>query len=792
MFFVKKWFLTAVIILLILQGVSYAEQFSMQGSVIDGTTKKNVSFALVVVQEAGIVASAPQGRYFISLPKGGKYTVKVQSQGLQSVTTVVTVEGNVTKDFHLLPFTSKGSGVVIRGERDLQKVSRQTMTVKQIKEVPASFGDSLNALTALPGVSRPMGIFGPLVIRGADEAVNGYYIDDIPVFNPMHFGGFHSVINNDLMREVDLYASSYPSQFSNAQGAIININTIDEVDKAGGNVDVGLISASALVKQPIVETTYIDDKEKKENKGYIIASGRFGYLTLFIPLFYEYVLDQSLEQAVEYWDYQVKGRYDLDSRNSLSFLVFGSMDRLKLIYNEDAMEAGDDPLWEDMQWKQNQQSHNAGVYYTFRSGKKFSNTLMGYAAMTDFYRWAEIPKATSAWAKDVGTTSRPYIFGIKDKLKWEWWESHGEFRAGIEANYYRFDVEGKILLPREYIEGNFDPNDPNLVVTIDLNEVIANYTFINFAENKFTFGWLTLVPGYHSEYLARTHTWTFDPRGMASIAFPSGTTIGAAGGWYSHFLQTNGNYFNSTPLLAKVDYLDPQRAIHRAVSIEQKISDYSFKVEGFNNRFTDLVEAEEWTDSDGTVKYFKNSGETKAYGFELMVKVDDESEQGLFGWASYTYTQAKTKTGLTTDPYGDQWINAWSEQVHVVKTVAGYTRGMHTLSARFQFNTTLPYTPITGSAADSSYPGRYYPNAYGKTNSGHLSPEHRLDLRYSYKTNYRWGYVSWYIEVINVYNFRSEEYKYDYRYAYDADSNPYVMKSKGLAMLPNFGVEAKF
>ena len=220
----------------------------MQGSVIDSTTKQNVSFALVIVQEAGIVASAPQGKYFISLPKSGNYTVKVQSQGLQSITTVVMVEGNVTKDFHLLPFTSKGGGVVIRGERDLQKVSRQTMTVKQIKEVPASFGDSLNALTALPGVSRPMGIFGPLVIRGADEAVNGYYIDDIPVFNPMHFGGFHSAINNDLMREVDLYASSYPSQFSNAQGAIININTIDEVDKAGGNVDVDLISASALVK----------------------------------------------------------------------------------------------------------------------------------------------------------------------------------------------------------------------------------------------------------------------------------------------------------------------------------------------------------------------------------------------------------------------------------------------------------------------------------------------------------------------------------------------------------------
>jgi hypothetical protein len=94
-----------------------------------------------------------------------------------------------------------------------------------------------------------LGIFGPLVIRGADDAVNGYYIDDIPIFNPMHFGGFHSVINNDLIREIDLYSSAYPSQFSNSQGAIINIKHIDEVEKRGGNVDVGLISASVLLKE---------------------------------------------------------------------------------------------------------------------------------------------------------------------------------------------------------------------------------------------------------------------------------------------------------------------------------------------------------------------------------------------------------------------------------------------------------------------------------------------------------------------------------------------------------------
>jgi hypothetical protein len=180
----------------------------------------------------------------------------------------------------------------------------------------------------------------------------------------------------------------------------------------------------------------------------------------------------------------------------------------------------------------------------------------------------------------------------------------------------------------------------------------------------------------------------------------------------------------------------------------------------------------------------------KTYGFEVMAKVSDEKEQGLFGWTSYTYTQAKYKSGLVSDTYGAEWISAWSEQIHVMKTVVGYTFGNHTISGRFQFNSTLPYTPVTGSHLDVDYPGpgqRWIPEYNAKTNSKRLSPEHRLDLRYSYKTNYKWGHLSWYVEVINAYNFRSEELKYDY-----TKGTWKTEKSDEIAMIPNFGVEAKF
>lgn len=767
---------------------AYAAPYPMKGKIIDGSTHKPVNFAIVIIQEAGLVVNAPRGDYYIEIPRSGRYEVKVQSPGLESITTSVTVEGNVSRNFVLNSFSSKGSVVVIKGEKDIQKISRHTMSKKELKEVPASFGDSINALTALPSVSRPGGIFGPLVIRGADPAVNGYYIDDIPLYNPMHFGGFHSVINNDMIREIDLYSSSYPSQFSNAQGAVININTIDEVNEFGGDVDVGLISACALVKTPITEDVFIDGKEKKKNKGYMIASARVGYLSLFVPLFYEYVLDKKIDQIPDYWDYQFKAKYFVNDSNSFTVLAFGSKDEMKFVAKDKYLDDGADPYWMNATWKQNQQSHNMGVYYTFKPKESFSNTVLAYGAMTDFYRWLELPAATASWAKDVGTTSKPYIFGVKDKLKVEWWKSHGEFRGGVEYNYYSFKTSGVTLIPKENVV-NFDPGDEDSFEKVSLGENIINKTLVHYIENKFTFGWVTLVPGYHAEYLYASKKQVVDPRGAVSIAFPTGTTLGAAGGYYSCFLQTNPTYFNDTPNLAEADYLDPQRSLHRAVSIEQKVSGYTFKAEGFYNYFKDLVYAEEQA---GTDELFHNGSELKAYGFELMAKISDESEQGLFGWASYTFSHSKMKSNMASDIYGSEWIDSYYDQTHVAKVVAGYTYRKHTLSVKFQLNSTVPYTPIVGSYRDTSYTaGSRNVPVYGKTNTARLDPTHQIDVRYSYKTSYRWGYVTWYIEAINADCYMADEYYYDYRFPYSA-GNPRVKKSEGLAMFPNFGVETKF
>ncbi|MCL1911970.1 MAG: carboxypeptidase-like regulatory domain-containing protein [Leptospirales bacterium] len=807
----------------------FAAENVLQGTIIDGRNSKPIPSALVIAKESGLVSATNQnGTYRIVFPGPGVYTVLVKAPGLNDMTASVVVEGVVTRDFTLSAVVggAERGSLVVKGNRDIQKISRQTMTVKEIKEVPATFGDSLNALTALAGINRAGGFFGPLIIRGASDAYNAYYLDGIPLFKVMHFGGIHSVIANNLMSSIDVYSSAFPAEFIGPQAAVININTVDEVQKEGGYADVGIISANALVQFPITRTTYVDGKEQKENRGYVIASGRVGYLSLVIPYFYEYVMNQELDFLPQYWDYQFKARYDLSKKNSLIFLAFGSRDTIDLRVKENWIDPSDDPYMAGLRVSDVDQSHAQALTYRFKPGDKLTNSLLAFSALNESDALADVASASPLvkWAHDLNIISKPYIFGLKDTIVFDWLEQ-ASLRISGGVQYYLFKTEGNTISPKS----NFlNLSDPDFVELVPLGETYKNLTFSGYAENKFTFGGFVFTPGIAFNWLERNGKYYADPRGVISYTFWTGTTIGAAGGYYSMFIQTAPELFRMLPNMSGFDF-GPQRAMHRSVSIEQETRLFTLRVEGYYNNFWNTVNPDSYYDGSDVVACFTNNGREQSFGIEFSVKINNEEEQGPFGYFSYTYNEAKQKTNQSdiyssyysdgypvnhtpspSPPYydtkpppgnrssGSQWVRAYYDMTHVIKLVAGYTFGKNTLSAKFQYNTATPFTPTVSSYEDVFYnkvvdtTRHRHERLRGKPNSMRLDPEYRLDVRYSRTTNYKWGYVSWYVEVIGIVTSPAQDYKWDYRYQYDPNNNPSIVRPNRLSIIPNFGIETKF
>lgn len=812
----KKFILLLVFIITInfLSGKNvYAQSVTLSGKVFNNSTKKPVDFGTVIILEARVKAnSQADGSYFVVIPKPGEYTVMVRSQGLRMFKEKIKIDKNITRDFNLDPLRLRGDSLVITDDRYVQKVSRRTMTVEELKSTPASFGDAVNALTSLPGVDRTDGFFGPLTIRGMHPDKNMYYVDGMPINNPLHFGGLHSVINTNLMDKIDLYASAFPSQFGGPIAAVIDIKTKDTVKETAVYSDISLLSATALLQKPISREVYDGEKIVEEQAGYYIVSGRYGYIAHVLPIV---LRNADIEILPEYYDYQFKAKYYFDRKHSVKMLFIGAKDKFKLVTEDDTvdLEEGDDPLFNDVRIDTDDSFNNLGLYYTYRLDR-VRNEFMVYGALTKHESYVNSNNDAAAdWIKDYNQEVKPYIYGIKDTVYYEWIKNHAELRANVEYTYYYFKAEGDIWSLNEYTptEQAIDLGDENAIRKDELDLEAKNHLIGGYIDNKFTYGGLTFIPGVRADYLKLVDQTTVDPRAMISYEFETETTISVAGGRYSSFFQTNPFLFGFRPDLVEMDYSPAERAVHSVVGIEQVIDQFTIGVETYYNYFYDqAVQYPHFTDN-GEWRAGQGTGKVKTYGFEIMLRKEKEpGTNDYFGWLSYTFNRSKEKSGITGnvydpqtnvelvgvpyDPNGDKWKTSDYDRTHALKLVLGYTWGKHTISGKFQLYTSLPYTPITDGEADPDYPGRYTPVFSEDKNSERFPLSHRLDLRYTYKTNYEWGYISWYIEVINAYGHKpisEEEWKYNKPYS---SSNPQNKESEELdsLIIPNFGVEVKF
>ncbi|MCS6972695.1 MAG: TonB-dependent receptor, partial [Leptospiraceae bacterium] len=754
-----------------------AQPLVISGRVFNESTGEPVEFGTIIIPEAKFKSRInPDGSYAAAVPEPGEYTIQISSPGLKTLTEKVSITANLRRDFKLSLPVIRTQTVKIRAERDIQRLSRNTLTVEQLKETPATFGDAINALATLPGVIRTTGFFGPLIIRGAGDKANRYFIDDIPVPNPQHFGGLQSIISNDIMREIDLYSSAFPAQFGGAIGAIIDIQTVDEVKEFGGVIDVSLISSNFLFKNKWgknpggeVRVTPVDNSEgaaaqplsyltlpaKNQPTGYWIASGRIGYLTLLIPAIYRLITGQSLDRLPEYYDYQLKGKAFLDNagKHSLTALIFGSYDTFRFARNfseeekEKRRQEGQDPLLVNFSLSNDVSAHSQGLYYEYLPSAKLSNRFIVFNSYTFSYFYADIGPNAPIGATDVQIY--PNIFGVKDKLRYDW-ADFATLRLALEYNLFYFRSFGQTQQQTQPLPGTGQPDLGNsaLFRTVPINFDDRNHVLSAYAENKFQWGRWRFVPGVRSDFLARTRFATVDPRALLSYEFPTETTISVAGGQYQSFAQTNTFYFNQVfnyqPQVVVADYLKPERAFHRTLGIEQKWDLWSVKVEGFYNDFDRILEATPLATAQATGQYFSNSGELRARGIEVLFRKDRaERETEFYGWLSYTYTQAERRRA-------GNWGRFEFEQPHSIKLVAGFRWGANTLGAQFQLFSGFPYTPIvgstcTGGAFDCLTPQttRYSPVFSGDLFSARFPLQHRLDIRYTRRSVYRWGYFNW-------------------------------------------------
>ncbi|MEY4550450.1 MAG: hypothetical protein RL685_6645, partial [Pseudomonadota bacterium] len=155
--------------------------------------------------------STADGSWQVAELPAGNYQIEVSAPGFSPVAVSEELRaGEVTElTYRLSPHLEGAIEVSVYGTRPPREVSRRTITRREITRVPGTGGDALRSIQSLPGLARPPGLAGLLIVRGSAPEDTAVFVDGDNVQNIYHFGGLSSSVPTELLDRIDFYPGNF-------------------------------------------------------------------------------------------------------------------------------------------------------------------------------------------------------------------------------------------------------------------------------------------------------------------------------------------------------------------------------------------------------------------------------------------------------------------------------------------------------------------------------------------------------------------------------------------------------
>jgi hypothetical protein len=199
--------------------------------------------------------------------------------------------------------------VTVRGTKPAAgDIGSDQLRGRDARSVPGTFGEPLQAVESLPGISPMVSGLPYFYVRGAPPADTGYFVDGIPLPTLFHIGPGPSVVPPALLDHVDFFPSTAPARYGRFVGGIIAGDTTAPSPVARGEASVRLFDASAFAESPIGPSSTA------------LVAGRYGYPNLLLSLF-------APNLSLNYGDYTARVTRALSGADAVSLFAIGSYDR---------------------------------------------------------------------------------------------------------------------------------------------------------------------------------------------------------------------------------------------------------------------------------------------------------------------------------------------------------------------------------------------------------------------------------------------------------------------------------
>lgn len=214
-----------LLLLTLIPSYVYAEDYTVRGRVVDKFSRKPVSSANVMIygQPDKGASTDSAGMFRIEHVSPGIYQLSVSCVGYKNLLSpeyivsakLPPVELELEESSERLAEVTVQASPFHRVKSS--PVSLQIIGLGEIEKSPGGNRDISRIVRSYPGVSfSPIGYRNDLIVRGGSPSENRFYLDGIEIPNINHFatqgasGGPVSILNADLIREVQFYTGAFP------------------------------------------------------------------------------------------------------------------------------------------------------------------------------------------------------------------------------------------------------------------------------------------------------------------------------------------------------------------------------------------------------------------------------------------------------------------------------------------------------------------------------------------------------------------------------------------------------
>jgi hypothetical protein len=784
-FFKTGFFQTLLLFLFLFTGVYPAITATVSGIVTDAETADPLSYANVILRDTQQGATTDErGYYVIQNVAPGEYTLAVSYIGYAQKDTTISVlpEENVRMDFQLQPQSIGGEEVVVTANR-LQfekevETSKLNLSTRELEIAPAFVeADLFRTIQTLPGVISQNDFSAALVVRGGSPDENLILLDGIEVYNPYHFGGIFSAFNTDAIRDADFQSGGFPVRYGGRLSSVLEINT-KEGDPSGGffgdwwpwpdyfdisglSMDISLLSSKAFIEGPLYEGGYF-------------FSARRTYFDAIANLASS-ISDTIPNLPYYFYDLQWRAHSQVSQKHRIDFQGYIGADNLTLNFGD--LEESTSAV--DFNWIWGNRTQSLIL-------KSFIRPDMVLESMVANSNYAFDVDFTQTTRDSLGNeTENQFIISndlndltFEEKLDWKISDSH-RLQMGIDFKIFDFSFslqsdESQIL----------DEDDSPTLTSMYFQDTWQLNVLWNFQM------------GVRSYWYSNSDRPWFDFRGGFKYRPLEDTAIKGSVGTYSQFLFTSNqddailrivDFWNAVP-----DYLDPQRAMHYILGVEQWIGDgHTLSLEGYYKPYMNLLDINPLQQSNMEGDDFI-SGTGLAYGAEAVLK---RTTGKLSGWLSYSYLEMEKRIDLDGDgtiekESGEVYPPAYHKR-HILNLVLNYRfNEKNAVGLSWNWSAGQPYTPVIGKLFGSEdSEGWFQPylntgNIAGDRNSARFPSYLRGDISYTRQINWFGVDGQFKLQIINFTNhFNVLLYNWDH-----SVSPSEVTATSMFPLIPTFGV----